>query len=310
MVFDLQVIHIIRYTNQESSGIHQSENHLYFVFQTSLLNFISHNILLPDGGKTMEDRRPLLSRTRAWLSIKESLDQFLPAFKENVASSKVVDLGCLEGGYAVEFARLGYQTLGIEARVSNLDKCLHVKEKLDLPNLDFVQNDARDLDHYGPFDIVLCYGILYHLDDPVAFLKKVFQQTKRMLLLHTHYAPEGDWRYNLGLVNRYVIAPIQNRTHLFEHAKNYQLSRLTTHEGYRGRWYTEWRSSSSPEKIEGKSLSSYNNPKSFWLCRTDLTKALSDVGFRHVFERFDHVGKGQWTDYPRFYSRSMFIALK
>ena len=274
------------------------------------MKFISHNIILPDGSKTMGDQRQLLSRTRAWLSIKESLDQFLPESKEHPAPLKVVDLGCLEGGYATEFARQGYQTLGIEARVSNLNKCLHVKEQLSLPNLDFVQDDARNLDQHGPFDIVLCYGILYHLDDPVAFLHKVFQQTNRMLLLHTHYAPEYDWRYELGLVNRYVIAPIQNRTHFLEHAKNYQLSRLTTNEGYRGRWYTEWPSHSSPQHIEKNYLSSYNNPRSFWLCRTDLTKALSDVGFRHVFERFDHVSKGEWTKYPRFYSRSMFIALK
>jgi len=274
------------------------------------LEFISHNILLPNGEKTMGDRRALLSNRPAWRSIRKTLELLVPEVTEDPASLKVVDLGCLEGGYTTEFARMGCQSLGIEARSTNFQKCLYVKERTQLKNLDFVQDDARNLAKYGPYHIVLCYGILYHFDDPFAFLKKVCNQTKKILLIHTHYAPERDWRYSLNIFNQYVIIPIEARTRLGQTRKNYRLSRMTMHEGYRGRWYTEWSKSDSRKTIEHKNLASYNNPRSFWLCRSDLTKALHDVGFEHVFEQFDHAGNDRWSEYSRFYSRSMFVAIK
>jgi hypothetical protein len=40
-------------------------------------------------------------------------------------------LGCLEGGYSVELARLGFrEVVGIEVRKANFDKCRFVKERL------------------------------------------------------------------------------------------------------------------------------------------------------------------------------------
>jgi len=42
-------------------------------------------------------------------------------FKESErAKIKIVDLGCLEGGYSVEFARNGYDVLGMEIREINI----------------------------------------------------------------------------------------------------------------------------------------------------------------------------------------------
>ena len=162
----------------------------------------------------------LLSDSALWTSIVKTLDLFLPGDREERRRMRVVDLGCLEGGYAVEFAKLGFQTLGIEARQDNLDKCNFVKSDLQLSNLEFVKDDVRNVENYGQFDIVLCYGLLYHLNDPVSFIRTLNRVTKKLLLLSTHYAPFHDVRYSLGFINNYLLAPLQKRTHFLERTKN------------------------------------------------------------------------------------------
>ncbi|MBI3796935.1 MAG: methyltransferase domain-containing protein, partial [Deltaproteobacteria bacterium] len=81
---------------------------------------------------------------------------------------RVLDLGCLEGMYALEFAQHGAQVLGIEGRLANIEKARFAKRVLGFSNCDFVQDDVRNLSlaKYGDFDVVLCCGILYHLDAP------------------------------------------------------------------------------------------------------------------------------------------------
>ena len=64
----------------------------------------------------MPDEEVLLGRSEMWKSIERSLELFIPQGSELRSGMRVVDLGCLEGGYALEFARMGFETLGIEAR--------------------------------------------------------------------------------------------------------------------------------------------------------------------------------------------------
>lgn len=274
------------------------------------MEFTAHNILLNNGKKTLSENEVLLGESAVWKSIGNSINLFLPGTKEERSRLRVVDLGCLEGGYAVEFAKMGFDTLGIEAREDNLAKCNYVKDNLDLPNLNFVKDDVRNIANYGKFDIVLCYGLLYHLNDPIDFLKKISSCTNKLLFLNTHFAKERDIRYGLGFLNTRFIAPIQKRTQLFEFTKNQRLSPITYHEGYRGRWYKEWSKNVGKNRIEKMLWAAYNNDKSFWLCKKDLTKALHDVKFDSVFEQFNYTGDIFREDYTHYYNRTMFVAIK
>src|SRR5437588_10601535 len=108
--------------------------------------FTAHNIRLDDGSLTkpeqpwlMEDL-PLLKFTKQFLRM---------LFPDGVAGKRVVDLGCLEGGYTVEFARQGFEARGIEVRESNFEKCQRVKAGTHLPNLTFAHDDVQNLAKYG-----------------------------------------------------------------------------------------------------------------------------------------------------------------
>ncbi len=283
------------------------------------MKFTAHNIVLSNGKKTLDENQIALNETAVWKSIVNTLELFnlLPQ-GEGKSKLKVVDLGCLEGGYAVEFAKLGFETLGIEAREENVEKCNYLKADLNLSNVEFVTDDVRNLEKYGKFDIVLCYGLLYHLNDPIDFLKILSGCTNKLLLLNTHFAPERDLRYDLGFLNTYFLSPLQKRigklwidaNRMLHYRINYRLSRLTLNEGYKGRWKKEYNKKISKNKLESLLWSSYNNDRSFWVCKKDLTKAMHDVGFHSVFEQFNFTGDIWPDEYTEYYNRTMFVAVK
>jgi SAM-dependent methyltransferase len=247
--------------------------------------FTAHNIELPDGSHTMPGE-PLLREWGICRAALRALDSLVP-IQEGTDPPRVADLGCLEGGYAVEFARAGYDVVGIEGRRSNIEKCELVASELDLPNLRFVCDDARNIRSYGSFDAVFCCGLLYHLDKPTAFLRELADVTRRVLLLHTHYATPDDESWN-----------------------KFRLSSLTEHEGRIGRWFEEWNPNASPEEVETLAWSSVGNSSSFWLEKRHLLQAMIDAGFPVVCEQYDFLEDVVGNDYTEDQHRSFFLGLK
>jgi SAM-dependent methyltransferase len=215
-------------------------------------NFTAHNIELPDGSETAPGE-PLIGVEPASQSYLRTIRLFCPP------PARVADLGCLEGGYAVHFARAGYDVLGIEGKEDNFSTCEWVADRVKLPNLRFVLDDVRNIREYGSFDAILCAGLLYHLDQPVAFLHTLGDVTTRLLIISTNYATEGGRELDV-----YPLA-----------------DELVEHEGKLGRWYEE--DSPGPWTAVG-------NKRSFWLERRHLLQTMIEAGFPIVFEQFDGLG--------------------
>src|ERR1019366_732858 len=216
-------------------------------------SFTAHNIRLDDGSLTkpeqpwqMEDL-VLLKFTKRFLRI---------LFPEGVAGKRLVDLGCLEGGYTVELARAGFDALGIEVRQSNFDNCQRVKAATNLPNLSFACDDVHNLAKYGVFDVVFCCGLLYHLDEPHKFLDLMAQVCQRVIIIDTHVAdkqPNGKFK----------------------------LSEMTENEGWAGRWFSEF---DNDHARHTDKWSAWSNRKSFWPMKRDLMQGLFQAGFTTVLE--------------------------
>ncbi len=212
--------------------------------------FTAHNIALPDGTQT-KPGAPLIGDEPVSQSYLRTLRRFCPP------PARVADLGCLEGGYAVHFARAGYEVVGIEGQPGNLATCQWVATQVQLPNLRFVLDDVRNVRDHGQFDAVLCAGLLYHLDEPVAFLRTLHDVTRNVLILNTNYATEEGREVGV-----------------------YALGDLVEHEGKLGRWYEDGPGA----------WSSVGNRRSFWLERRHLLQAMIEAGFPMVFEQFDWLG--------------------
>jgi Methyltransferase domain len=102
---------------------------------------------------------------------------------------RILELGPLEAAHSYQLERLGAVSIvGIETNVDAFLKCLIVKEILDLKNTNFILGDALEFltKTQDRFDMVFCSGVLYHMRDPVTFIKAICNVTNKCFVW-THY---------------------------------------------------------------------------------------------------------------------------
>lgn len=171
---------------------------------------------------------------------------------------RILDLACLEGQYAIEFALHGAEVVGIEGRESNVQKAIFAKNVLGLGNLSFYQDDVRNLSKqkYGEFDVVLCSGILYHLDAPdvFPFLESIHDVCRKFVIIDTH------------------IASNPNVTVTYKNAN------------YLGQTYREHDPQSSLNERLKANWASLDNVSSFWFTKASLFNYLTRIGFSSINE--------------------------
>jgi SAM-dependent methyltransferase len=248
--------------------------------------FIAHNIRLIDGTETYPAAGFLIEEAGRFQAAKRMLNLVFPA---GLSGKRIADLGCLEGGYATGFARLGMNTTGIEVRNSNYQNCLYVKSKVNLPNLVFVKDDVNNIDKHGTFDAIWACGIFYHLDNPRMFMERVARACRKVILLETHFT-------------------YADQTSATEY---YKLSDICEHDGLRGRWYHEHAEMRSDE-LERLKESSWSNSRSFWVQKEYILQLFRDVGFDIVLEQYDlmeNILEGM-KSYYHTHDRGLFVGIK
>jgi SH3-like domain-containing protein len=275
-----------------------------------LISFTSHNIRLDDGSYTKPEAGPSMDVHPWFLAAKRIIDVTFPGDKRAL---KLVDLGCLEGGYTVEFARLGIKALGLDVRESNIEACRYVQSKVNLPNLDFVKDDVWNTAKYGPFDITFCCGLFYHVDKPRELLQLLSTVTQKLLILQTHFSEAKDSppfirpRRLRRALSR--VLPLRNTG-----TTTHKLSFMSENEGLPGRWVQEFNSSRAFRDRENRRWASWNNRTSFWVQREYLLQAMRDSGFDVVLEQYDALGSEiayEMTEGSyRSSGRSTFIGIK
>jgi SAM-dependent methyltransferase len=94
----------------------------------------------------------------------------------------VLDVGAGPGHLAQYFVRRGCTVLSTDARAENVEQCRSLYPGHDARVLDVERDDIAAL---GRFDVVFCYGLLYHLEDPLLVLRKLVDVCDQLLLLET-----------------------------------------------------------------------------------------------------------------------------
>ncbi len=263
-------------------------------------HWTSHNIRLTAEETTLQEPglEPIgdEGRTRVILETIREMGSGPPAARRSLAGLRLLDLGCLEGGLALEMAGHDMEVLGVEGRRSNYEKCLLIEEYFDLPNLRFAHLDVRRLspEEHGTFDAVLCCGLLYHLADPFSFLGLLGSLTRDggVLFVDTHVAP---------------ATPAE----LAECRLAGQLSALESFSGaetiaYPGRWSQEH----TTELGEDEPWDSISNPRSFWPTFESLVRCLYYSGFRYISNIFGTFNIGREFGLRREFSRVYCAARK
>lgn len=245
--------------------------------------FIAHTVPVTHTVSTRPDE-PLIALAPRTRAIHDALSLFVP---NGGADRSAVDLGCLEGGLSFELRRAGLNVLGVEGREDNYQRCLLLKAYYAaLGGLDFHLGDVRDFRPGRTFDVVVCSGLLYHLDDPAAYIQQLGALTSDggLLYLDTHVAPEdSDLAESIFRPN---LSPIKTAT--------------LGGQDVRFRTYEE--DVSLPE-------SSIGNRQSVWMDTPSHLGLLHAAGFHRVFDMSGYYGADEQV-LKRRYHRRYFAALK
>lgn len=175
-----------------------------------------------------------------------------------LSDCRVLDLGCLDGQYAIEFALHGATVVGIDVRESNLDQARAAADLLNLERASFVCDDARSIsvEQLGRFDIIVCSGLLYHMTIPDVFhlVERMHNMVNHLLIIDTHISLTPDSE-----------ASFKGRT-------------------YHGHHYVEHGADDDEQVKAERALASWGNDTSFIFTRPSLVNLLTHTGFSSVYE--------------------------
>jgi SAM-dependent methyltransferase len=172
--------------------------------------------------------------------------------------SRVLDLGCGEGVYAIEAALRGARVLALDARAERMEGGAAIAARHGLDKVEFRLEDVRGVSRatHGEFDVVYLLGLLYHLDatEALELLEAVHELCANLLVIDTlvSLAPDAEVERNGA-----------------------------SYEGERRREHGD---DDPPAVRRARLLRSIDSPAAFVFTHASLVRALRDVGFSSVFQ--------------------------
>ncbi len=117
---------------------------------------------------------------------KSFLDKWLPDFIKRERITTVLDVGCGFGSFSIYLKNLGLKVTAFDIRKENV-----AVAKDRNPGIDFKVYDIEDRSvcSLGSFDMVFCFGTLYHLENPFRAIRNLYCLTGKFLLAETQTAP-------------------------------------------------------------------------------------------------------------------------
>ncbi len=122
-------------------------------------------------------------------SRQQFLQGFLPNLKQALRLETALDVGCGVGDFSLFLRDFGFRVSALDGRRDNLEEAQRRVE-----NVSFHQADVEDtsLPTLGSFDLVLCVGLLYHLENPFRAIRNLFALTGRVLIVESMCIPDGS----------------------------------------------------------------------------------------------------------------------
>jgi SAM-dependent methyltransferase len=126
--------------------------------------------------------------TDAALQINEARLTHLASLELPLDGRRVLEVGAGVGRLTGFFVNRGCSVVVTEARLENVAE-LHRR----LPTVDAREADVEEsLEGLGRFDVVFCYGLLYHLESPLRALRNMAAVCDDLLLIETMVCDSRD----------------------------------------------------------------------------------------------------------------------
>jgi len=149
---------------------------------------------------TVGTQRPFdLAESREFAEVRQrAARDLLRSIAQETKLLSALDVGCGVGYFSKFLADLGFQVAAIDGREENV-----IEARRRYPEIDFQTRNAEELSQaeIGTYDLVLCFGLLYHLENPFRAIRNLHSVTNRVLLLESMCAP-GD-EPSLQLLDEY-----------------------------------------------------------------------------------------------------------
>ena len=117
----------------------------------------------------------------------ETIRRVVARLKPALDLSRAVDTGCGVGFFSQTLAECGLNVCGFDGRGENVTEA-----RRRFPHIPFEQADieGKAILELGQFDLVLCFGLLYHLENPLLAVRHLRGLTGKCLLLESMCLPE------------------------------------------------------------------------------------------------------------------------
>ena len=101
------------------------------------------------------------------------------------AGKRVVDLGCGDGTYTLEFVTLAgaASVVGVDPAQGAIAHAEQLLRKRSVANVSFLQASIDDFAPDAPFDVAVLRGVLHHMDNPEAAIAKALQIARQVVIL-------------------------------------------------------------------------------------------------------------------------------
>ena len=101
----------------------------------------------------------------------------------------VVDVGCGVGYFSAFLKSLGFQVIAVDGRRENTEEAKRRVPQVTFHLLNVEDPGIRDL---GCFDLVFCFGLLYHLENPFQAIRNLHAMTSKLLLVESVCFPGNE----------------------------------------------------------------------------------------------------------------------
>ncbi len=116
------------------------------------------------------------------VSINKARLDHLASLDLPLDGKRVLDVGCGVGHHAKFYVDRGCEANCVDAREANIEALKLLHPELDAHTRDVERDDLSDL---GRFDVVHCYGLLYHLENPMAALRNIAAVCDELMIIET-----------------------------------------------------------------------------------------------------------------------------
>jgi FkbM family methyltransferase len=121
----------------------------------------------------------------------ETIRRVVTELRRNLGLECAVDVGCGVGFFSQILQECGLNVGGFDGRVENV-----AEARKRFPAIPFERGDIESaaIRKLGTFDLVLCFGLLYHLENPMLAIRHLRALTRKGLLLESMCIPGSQTR--------------------------------------------------------------------------------------------------------------------